>query len=551
MPVLPIRNLGRLGVITDVDPFNLPIDGFSKANNVRFTEGNIERSPVPRTAYTWSGLATGIEPRHITSVATSPSTIDRLIVVYNNFTIQEINYGSVIADTNDQYSTATATDLELVTSCSLAGVTYFNKASQVPIYRLQNVSSGQSRYDLLTNVGWNANWRAAALRSYGDFLLAINVTESNENFGTRVRWSDVTLSDEPPSNWTDASPSSAAGFNDLAEMRTPLIDGFSLGSNFILYSSDQVWQMEFVGGNFIFNFRKLFDDTGIINQNCCVEVDGRHYVFDRDDIYVHDGVSKQSICDGRVKDFIFDNINLSKATHFAVCHMPELQEVYFCYASGDDDVKFAEVDGCNKAAVYNYVSNTWSFIDLPNVKSITRANLGQVSEFDDGSTNYDETGATFNALDSKFRQYTIFLSKADQERGISATRMVGLDQVDSSQLALPLTTELVGSVFLERTGIDLDDVSQLPLSTYKNIKRVVPLLSTKSGNKEFKFSFGAVTLMSSVPSYGSQKTFDPLEAYKVDTRMGGRFLSYQMTTDDVKDFKFSGMDLEVVVTGKR
>ena len=37
--------------------------------------------------------------------------------------------------------------------------------------------------------------------------------------------------------------------------------------------------MEFVGGQFIFNTRKLFNDAGVINQNCVVEADGRHYVF--------------------------------------------------------------------------------------------------------------------------------------------------------------------------------------------------------------------------------------------------------------------------------
>ena len=45
MPLLPIRNLGAAGVITDVDPFNLPYAAFTKAKNVRFTEGNVERAP--------------------------------------------------------------------------------------------------------------------------------------------------------------------------------------------------------------------------------------------------------------------------------------------------------------------------------------------------------------------------------------------------------------------------------------------------------------------------------------------------------------------------
>mgnify|MGYP003681264861 CR=1 FL=1 len=62
-------------------------------------------------------------------------------------------------------------------------------------------------------------------------------------------------------------------------MKTPIVDGATLGSNFLVYSQDQVWMMEFVGGAFIFNFRKLFDDAGAINQNCIQEIEGKHNVL--------------------------------------------------------------------------------------------------------------------------------------------------------------------------------------------------------------------------------------------------------------------------------
>ena len=105
----------------------------------------------------------------------------------------------------------------------------------------------------------------------------------------------------------------SAGFNDLVQMKTPIVDGATLGSNFLVYSQDQVWMMEFVGGAFIFNFRKLFDDSGVINQNCIQEIEGKHYVFDRDDIYVTDGNTRQSICDGRVRDYIFNGLDNTKS----------------------------------------------------------------------------------------------------------------------------------------------------------------------------------------------------------------------------------------------
>lgn len=39
MANFPIRDLGSVGAITDLSPYNIPINGFSTALNVRFDEG--------------------------------------------------------------------------------------------------------------------------------------------------------------------------------------------------------------------------------------------------------------------------------------------------------------------------------------------------------------------------------------------------------------------------------------------------------------------------------------------------------------------------------
>ena len=56
-------------------------------------------------------------------------------------------------------------------------------------------------------------------------------------------------------------------------MNSPMVDGATLGNDFIVYSSDQVHKMTFVGGAFLFNTRKLFSDAGLINTNCVVEAE--------------------------------------------------------------------------------------------------------------------------------------------------------------------------------------------------------------------------------------------------------------------------------------
>src|SRR5271166_545069 len=48
MTIAKIRNLSQAGVITDIDPFNLPANAFSMAVNARFQAGSIVRAPVFR-----------------------------------------------------------------------------------------------------------------------------------------------------------------------------------------------------------------------------------------------------------------------------------------------------------------------------------------------------------------------------------------------------------------------------------------------------------------------------------------------------------------------
>src|SRR3546814_18151609 len=78
-------------------------------------------------------------------------------------------------------------------------------------------------------------------------------------------------------------------------MKVEIIDGLSLRDSFIIYAKNEVWTMDYIGGNYLFRWRKIYDKVGILNQNCVVQVDGLHYVFDKDDIYLHDGASKKSI----------------------------------------------------------------------------------------------------------------------------------------------------------------------------------------------------------------------------------------------------------------
>ena len=372
------------------------------------------------------------------------------------------------------------------------------------------------------------------------------------SYPTRVRWSNTTTANSIPDSWDETDTTKSAGFNDLAEITTEIVDGMSLGANFIIYASNSVWLMEFVGGTFIFNFRKLFTDTGVINQNCVVEVDGKHFVFGSFDIYMHDGTTKQSISDERVKRFIFDNLNKQNSDRCFVQHNPDLNEIYFCYQSGDNDSNFPNSTRCNRSAVYNYNNNTWTFMDIPNVSSGTLANINTITTYANaGSLNYSTIGGSYYDQEDSYNRHTLMAGEDNSTDGITSDKLYGLDVADGGSLAFNLDTEATKTPIIERVGIDLDE-ADTALSQYKVITKLYPQVNTNNVNdKNVTFQFGASDVPNATPTYSNSTSFNTETQYKIDSRVSGRYLSYKMTVSDNKDFEFSGFDMDVETTGRR
>lgn len=535
---LPIRNLGASGVITDLNPYNLPITGFTKGVNVRFDEGKVSRSPVFRSVKD----SLGFDPRG--AFGNIPSTgFDTVIMVSDVFGIYEYAAGTL---TNISGSITGTTDPRPFTLSSLADVNYINRPDRVPVYR---DPLGTNFADL---PNWPSNHRCNALRPFGDFLIAMNTTEGTATFPNRVRFSNLVDANTVPDSWDETDLTKSAGFNDLVQMQTPIVDGLELGTNFVIYSSSEAILMEFVGGTFIFNFRKLFGDEGIINQNCVVEVDGKHFVFGNNEIYVTDGTSRQSISDERVRQFVYTGMNKKNADRFFVQHNEELSEIYFCYQSGDSLVNFPDTARCNRAAVYNYRNNSWSFMDLPNVSAGATANVNTVSTYANATGTYALIGGSYYDQEDSFNRHTLMVGNQDTANGIASSKLWALDLADEGSVAFNIDSTATKEPSLERVGIDLDEIKQ-PLDGYKVITRMLPQISTQNTqNTTVSFEFGASDIPNQNPNYTASASFDISTDYKIDSRAAGRYLSYKMTVSagDYKDFQFSGFDLDVTTTGK-
>lgn len=550
MATIPVRGLAAKGILRDPSPYELDLDAWSGGANVRFHANKAERSPIFRTVYD----AAPSKPTFC--VGYEPSTgYDRVMLVDENSRIWE--YGSgILTDVSEAGHTNT-TDVRSVTATALGDVIYLNRPDAAPRY------FGPASATFATMPNMESTWTCRSLRTYGDYLIALNVTKPTTwtdphsglvqpggNFTNLFKWSDLTLLGQPPGSWDYIDPNTSSGENPLAELTTPLVDGLPMRSAFVIYSENEIWAASEIDSVEIFQWQRLFSDGGMIAPNCAVEVDGVHYVFGPKDLYRHDGVTKQSIIDKRNKTAFFRYLNKAKSEVCFVSYAPELDSVYFCCSSGDPNASFPATDRCNWAAVYDIPGDTWSFIDLPNISSFTQANLDTVLTYASSppTTTYATVGGTYYDQDNSYSKSIVACSSAFTGM-FTNSRLLAYDFIDKGSLVFPPAVECNAPAFLERVGLDLDQMGS-DLATYKQVRRVFPQVVTYN-SVPLQVSVGGSMTPAGSPVYRPAVSFDPSVQYKVDVMTGGRYLAIRFTVNTTADFEVAGFDLDVVDNGHR
>lgn len=570
MANLPLRELGAVGVIMDANPYSLPPNAFSKAVNVVFDENRVQRAPLfkqvfpaIRSLLSYADSVGTIDAQTGTydAAAGNPSSASRFVGSYADPSFGE----TVFTCDNDgvvrSYPAGSLafvspgagliTNEEPWSHAQVAGLSYLTRRGMRPYVR--NVRT-DAAYSLIAG-DWVSTHSAAVVRSFLDYVIMLNVTKGTTEFPTMVKWSNpVEYSSAVTSvNWDPTNPNFIAGENILGEMTSGIRDGLVLGNSFILYTLDQVWLMEYTGSSLVFNFRRLFPTGGILNTNCVTEIEGKHYVFGEDDIYVHDGVSKQSLADGRVRRAVFNALNRSKRTAAFVMQDSVSNLVYFCYNTLSDEVKWKGAQYCNQAAVYNYRSNTWSFMDLPNVIGGAESNIDlQRNTYPQVDSSYEIYNSSYVSFEGVKPKITIALGITDQSNGLTESRVYAVDLPAVSLTNLPVTGETRTEALLERVGIDLDDAGTgMPLRSYKTITSIIPQAAFNTIDASFRWEVGSADLPNNPVVYRTTAQFNPSTDYKVDTKVSGRYLAYKVTSTSLEDFRLIGFDAEVVSTSKR
>ena len=381
-----------------------------------------------------------------------------------------------------------------------------------------------SNFSDLTN--WPSNTTCKTIKAFGNYLMALNLTESSVELPNKVRWGDAAENFALPSSWT-ASATNDAGSVTIGDESDFIVDGLALKQSFIIYKENSTWLAQYIGGNLVFSFQKLFNDTGVLTRNCIAEFDGNHFVVTQGDLIVHNGVSKKSVASDLIKRQLFDDINDAYYNLTFCTHNVQQSEMWVCYPSIGSQY-------CNKALIYNYVNNSFTFRDLPNIYHIGPGIV------DPGATSVVWSGqsATWTAYSGTWgdRQYNP-TERSILMAGVADTKLYRGDFGQQFAGENYITT-------IERKGLTLDGNT----NTVKQVRKLTPKIA---GTGKCTISVGSSMSPNGTYTFTPSQEFTPNTQNKVDCRSTGKFIAVRFQHTEDSTFELNGYDLEYEVIGER
>ena len=517
MARVPVPNAGAIGVIKDVAQHELPLGAWTDARNMRFRK----RSAIQFFGHGPSHGEPAVVPYHLVQLNIGADsywlyagaekiyavTIIDGVAVHTNLTRQEL-------DKDDDY----AGQPNAWTSTLLSGIPILNPGNEVDPPQQWNLDP-KRRFKVLDN--WPANTFSKSMRAYRNFLIALNVTKGGQNFPFMVKWSSPADPGGVPATWDVADENAEAGEYDLAEGSDRIIDGLQLRDSFMIYKEQSVWRMDFIGGQFVFSFRKVLGLSGAMNRNCIVELDGIHFVLTGSDVVVHDGQSATSVLDDVARDALFQDMDTDYNDRAFVFKNPFMNEVFVCYTSIGGTAP-------DRALVWNYKDRTVTYRDIPGLHHAAfgkvSASLGDSWAADPDPWESDLTA--WNQPDNVPNLARVLMASADKQ-------LLLLDSAATFNGA-PIES------YLERRGLsfDADD----------NTKRIVsirPRITGTPGGTVIVKIGGHMTDPSADPEWGAEVEFVIGEDVAVDCLVDYRYPAVRFEAGTATSWRLDSYDFDV------
>jgi len=517
-----IKDLSKIGIITDTESQELPDNAFSAGENVRFNNNAVEKFTGHSQIF---GTPT-VTPYWLVPITTPTKSYWvyaglNKVYVYDGANHFNITRQTISGDVN--YS---ATALLNWNGGVIEGIPILNNGVDDP--QMWNpIGTGVK----LTSLTWDSGntWEekghtCAVIRPYKDYLVALDVTKSGTQNERLVKWSTSGLPGAVPTTWDETDATEDAGEVELAQTIGACIDGLTLRDLFIIYKEDSTWGMQFTNGDAIFRFYQLYASLSILTRRCVKEFEGKHFVVGNGDVVIHDGVTPPvSIIDRRRRNELFSNIDSTNYTLTFVSPNYSTQEMWICYPESGQSA-------CTKAMIWNWRENTWGTRTLQSAYHIGYGVINDSGEsltWDSDSDPWDSDSTTWNART---------FNPSDRKMVMAATNIYQIDD----------TNQFSGASFtssIERTSLFFGDPEM--------IKSVSALWLRTTGSGTLSVTLGYQMNAGDAIAWGIAQSYTIGSDRKINTRITGRYISYKIESTGNDNWKLLGVAFDINPAGIR
>jgi len=554
--ILHFDNIGSIGVIKDIPPYELPPEAWSDVRNVRFRDGKIEKFLGHRSAYDQSASVTetiAVDPWWVLPVQTPGNRFWVYASRNQVFAATSVSNNNKIT----RFDSTASADLAYSATPSLrwnggvlGNIPILNNGFDAP-QKWDPVGLSQRLQDLDYDTSVGDTWSdqsltARTVRPYKNFLVALDVDKAGTRHRQMVKWSHPAESNAVPSSWNETDATKDTGEHHLSETDGIVIDCLPLKDVNVIYKEDETIGMQFIGGKFVFRFFNMFKTFGVISRDCVIEILGKHLVLARGDVILHDGQHAESILTKKLRDWLFTSIDTNFIDNCFMAHNFFQREVWICFPVQGQSLAFFPT----RALVWNYAENTFYVRDLPNV---AHANWGSIELTGTGRTwsTIPGTWATTNESwgdDPPVDLYDrLLLASPDSAAATLTPKLYVADETEEFDGVLMTSrVERQGLAFIynDREGrLKYDKTSR------KLINAVWPRIEANVGTK-IKIFVGAQEHEKDPVVWTDPNTFTVGESLKVDVRVNTRIPAIAFETDTSSHWSMSGYDLDVDVVGR-
>jgi hypothetical protein len=188
-------------------------------------------------------------------------------------------------------------------------------------------------------------------------------------------------------DWTSSATNQAGDF-PLASSGS-LQQGKRSRGTTLLWTTHDLWSMEFIGGELIYRFALVGDSCGSISKHAVASNDTQHFWMGHNGFFMYDGFVKPIPCE--VQDYVFGSLNRTYAHYIWAYANTAFGEITWHYPS-------ANATECDRYVTYNYREDHWVFGTLARTAGVSFTAPGVVPVlFKDNADLFDhETGTGRN-----------------------------------------------------------------------------------------------------------------------------------------------------------